>query len=129
MLARSIALALAALLLQTLPLAATASARTRERPADAARVRAAIRGLGVGEAARVELRLADRRTVSGHVVEARDEAFSVADRATGEVVQVPYGDVAAVRGNNLSTGAKIAIGAGIAAAAIVAFILWASQFE
>ena len=44
----------------------------------AARVRAAIRELGVGEAARVDLKLADRRAVSGHVVEARDEAFSVA---------------------------------------------------
>ena len=51
-----------------------------------------------------------------------EERFTVTDK-TGAATSVAYPQVKSVQGNNLSTGAKIAIGVGIAAALIFA-ILW-----
>ncbi len=55
---------------------------------------------------------------------AGEDSFTVADAKTGVATVLPYRQVKKVGGNNLSTGAKVAIGAGIAAAVIV--ILWAA---
>jgi hypothetical protein len=126
MFGRILAAALAVAMMQGVVLVGTASAGPRSREE---KVRAAIERLGVGPDSRVQLELGDGRRIAGTVASAGDEGFTVADRWTGDPISVDYGDVSAVRGNNLSTGAKVAIGAGIAAAAIVAFILWASQFE
>ena len=126
MFVKVLAAALAVAMMQGVVLVGTASAGVGSREG---KVRAAIEKLGVGPESRVQLELRDGRRIAGTVAAADDGGFTVADRWTGDPVEVGYGDVAAVRGNNLSTGAKVAIGAGIAAAAIVAFILWASQFE
>ncbi|HEV3469965.1 MAG TPA: hypothetical protein VG148_11635, partial [Pyrinomonadaceae bacterium] len=96
--------------------------------ARAAAVREGVGRLGVGEGARVEVRLRDRRKLKGYVSEAGAEHFVVRD-SRGAATVVAYPDVAQVKGQNLSTGTKVAIGAGIAATAVILFILWASQFE
>jgi len=52
-----------------------------------------------------------------------EEGFTVIDSKTGMATTVAYPQVKSVKGNNLSTGAKIAIGVGIGAA-LLFIILW-----
>lgn len=98
---------------------ATAPAFGKSKAEEAARVKAAISKMGVGESARVTLKLRDRTKLSGYVSEAGEEEFSVVEAGTGRVVKVAYLQVKSVKGHNLSTGAKVAIGTGIALAAAV----------
>ena len=89
----------------------------------AAKVKANVLKLGTGEASRVKVVLLDKTKVEGYVSAAGDETFTVTDPKTGAATAVAYPQVRSVRGNNLSTGAKIAIGVGVAAA-VVLLILW-----
>ncbi|HVS83398.1 MAG TPA: hypothetical protein VHE60_16840 [Pyrinomonadaceae bacterium] len=75
----------------------------------AAKVKAAIFKLGTGPAARVELKLRDGTKLKGYVTEAGDDRFVVIDEKSGASRDVPYPQVKQAKGNNLSTGAKIAI--------------------
>jgi hypothetical protein len=85
-----------------------------ERGVDfAERVKKNIAKLGTGPEARVEIKLLDNRRVKGYVSEAGEDSFVVVDARTGVATTVPYPQVKQVKGNNLSTGAKIAIGAGV----------------
>lgn len=90
----------------------------------AAKIKVSIFKIGTGPAARVELKLRDDSKLKGYVSEANDASFVVVDDKTGAAREVPYPQVKQVKGNNLSTGAKIAIGIGI----VVFFILEAVHF-
>jgi len=125
---RMLAVFVAALVANVL-LCAPVAAKAGGARGRAAEVRAGVERLGVGEGARVEVRLRDRGKLRGYVSEAGAEHFVVRDARTGALTTVAYPEVAQVKGHNLSTGAKVAIGAGLAGAAIVLFIMWASQFE
>ena len=87
------------------------------------KVRANVLRLGTGEAARVKITLRDKTRLEGYISAAGEESFTVTDTRTGAAILVAYPQVKSVKGNNLSTGAKIAIGAGIAAA-VIFLILW-----
>ena len=87
------------------------------------KVKASVLKLGTGEAARVKVKLRDQTKLEGYVSAADGEGFTVMNPKTGTATPVAYPQVKSVKGNNLSTGAKIAIGAGIAAA-VVLLILW-----
>src|SRR5438067_2261831 len=76
---------------------------------EAEKVKAAISKLGTGPAARVEVKLKDRTKLKGYVSELNDYHFVVTDDKTGIATAVAYPQVKQVKGNNLSTGAKIAI--------------------
>lgn len=89
----------------------------------AAKVKANILKLGTGEASRVKVVLRDKTKVEGYLSAAGDESFTVTDPKTGTATAVAYPQVSSVKGNNLSTGAKIAIGAGVAAV-VIFLILW-----
>jgi hypothetical protein len=108
-----------AVLLSTLGAARTARAgdvATREaerRAALTAKVKDGIAKLGVGRDARIKVHLRDKTKVAGYVSRAGDADFTVTDLETGRATEVAYGDVTKVKGNNLHTGWKIAIGAGI----------------
>ena len=93
----------------------TASARSKaEKQARfTERVKAGIVQLGVGEESYVTVKLRDKTKLAGYISEAREESFVVTDLRTSEATTVAYADVKKVKGHNLSTGAKIAIGAGI----------------
>ena len=80
------------------------------------KVKASILTLGTGEAARVKIKLRDKSKLDGYISAADDESFTVISTKTGLATTVAYPQVKSVKGNNLSTGAKIAIGVGIAAA-------------
>ena len=79
----------------------------------AAKVKAGILKLGAGPAARVSLKLRDGTKLKGYVAEAGDDRFVVVDERTGASKEVPYPQIKQAKGNNLSTGVKIAIVVGI----------------
>ena len=79
----------------------------------AERVKAGVTKLGTGPSARIEVKLKDKTKLEGYVSETTDDHFVVVDDKTGSAITVAYPQVTQVKGNNLSTGAKIAIGVGI----------------
>jgi hypothetical protein len=89
----------------------------------AEKVKANVLKLGTGESARVKVKLRDQAKLEGYISDAGAETFTITNRKTGVATTVAYPQVKSVQGNNLSTGAKIAIGVGIAAG-IIFIILW-----
>lgn len=89
----------------------------------AEKIKASVLKLGVGEATRVKVKLQDKAKLEGYISDAGPDTFTVTDRKSGVATTVAYPQVKSVQGNNLSTGAKIAIGVGIAAS-IIFIILW-----
>jgi hypothetical protein len=79
----------------------------------ATKVKADIARLGTGPAAHAEISLRDHRKLKGYISEVTEDSFTVVDNKSGDSTQVAYPQVKQVKGNNLSTGVKIAIGAGI----------------
>ena len=73
------------------------------------KVKENIGRLGTGEAARVELKLWDGSKLKGHISEAREDNFIVADAKTDAVVTVNYVDVKQVKGSNRLTAAKVGL--------------------
>ena len=102
---------------------AHASSREEKHARFAEKVKASVLKLGSGEAARMKVRLRDKTKLEGYVSGAGEEAFTVTNPKTGVATTVAYPQVKSVQGHNLSTGAKVAIGVGIAAA-VVFIILW-----
>ena len=115
-----IAMILAGLLMAALnvqPIAAASKAEKEVR--FTGKVKQGIEKLGSGRDARVEVKLRDKTRVKGYVSEISDDGFVVTDFKTGAASTIAYADVAQVKGNNLSTGAKIAIGVSVAVGLIV----------
>lgn len=92
-------------------IALAASAREKEA-ALTEKVKAAIAKLGTGPSAQAEITLRDKSKLKGYIKEANEEHFILVHQ-TGDATEVAYPQVKKVTGNNLSTGAKVAIGVGI----------------
>ncbi|MFN0119263.1 MAG: hypothetical protein ACKV2V_02045 [Blastocatellia bacterium] len=88
------------------------------------KVKEGVVKLGTGADARIEVRLRDKTKVKGWISEIGEEHFMVTSAKTGAATRVAYPDVSGVKGNNLSTGAAIAIGAAIGAG-VALLVLWA----
>ncbi len=103
----------------------TASARSKaEKQARfTERVKAGIVQLGVGEESYVTVKLRDKTKLAGYISEAREESFVVTNLKTSEATTVAYADVKKVKGHNLSTGAKVAIGAGIVVGVVMLVVI------
>lgn len=101
-------------------LAATSAEKDAAR---AAKVKAAVAKLGVGTDTRVSLKLKDKTKLEGYISEAGEESFVVANLKTGAATTVAYPAVAKMTGKNLSTGAKIAIGAAIGVGVLVLILI------
>jgi len=86
------------------------------------KIKEGVRRLGTGESTRVEVRLRDKTRLKGYISEAGENNFVVVD-ASGANHTVPYPQVKKVRGNNLSTGARIAIGVAIVAAILTLVVI------
>ena len=82
------------------------------------KIKAAVAKLGTGPSARVEIKLHDKSKLKGYIKEANADSFVVVDR-TGLGTHVAYPQVKQVKGNNLSTGVKVAIGVGIGIAILL----------
>ena len=107
---------------------ATESPLERAKKAQlASEVKAGIAYLGVGKSSVVRVVLNDKTNYHGYITEITDEGFVVADAKTGATAPIAYSEVKGIKGNNLSTGAKIGIGVGIAAAAVIIISVLASR--
>lgn len=102
---------------------AYADSKEEKQARFAEKVKANVLKLGTGESTRVKVKLRDQAKLEGYISDAGAETFTITNRQTGVATTVAYPQVKSVQGNNLSTGAKIAIGVGIAAA-IIFIILW-----
>lgn len=102
---------------------AYAASKEEKQARFAEKVKASVLKFGTGEAARVKIKLRDETKLAGYISAADGEGFTVIDSKTRIATTIAYPQVKSVQGNNLSTGAKIAIGVGIAAA-IIFIILW-----
>ena len=102
---------------------AYADSKEEKQARFAEKVKANVLKLGTGEAARVKVKLRDKTKVEGYISAADGEGFTVMNPKTGTATSVAYAQVKSVKGNNLSTKAKIAIGVGVAAAVIL-LVLW-----
>ncbi|MDT7778576.1 MAG: hypothetical protein QOC99_1088 [Acidobacteriota bacterium] len=122
MLKKISSLILSTLLLQAAVVPAFAKSDSNKEAERAEKVRTQLAKLGTGTDARVKLELRDKTKLEGFISEASAENFTVTDSA-GKATTVAYPQVRKAQGNNLSTGAKIAIGAGIAAA-IILIVVW-----
>jgi hypothetical protein len=98
-----------------------ARAQTGKEPTHVGQARSAVSKVGVGEKARVEVRLRDNTKLKGYVSEAGADSFTVRDSKTGAARSVAYADVTEVkrRGGGLSTTTKALIWGGIAAGAVI----------
>ena len=76
---------------------------------DAERVKTLVARLGVGESARVEVKLLDKTKLKGYVSEAGAETFTVVKAKGGAAVVVPYTSVRQLKGHNLTSGMKVAL--------------------
>jgi hypothetical protein len=87
----------------------------------AEQARAGVAKAGVGQKARVEVRLRDNTKLKGYVSEAGADSFTLNDAKTGAARSIAYADVAQVRrqGGGLSTGTKAIIWGGVAAGAAI----------
>ena len=91
---------------------AAADSTTKEAALTAS-VKGAIANLGTGPSAKAEVTLRDESRLKGYIKEANEEYFvMVSDKSAG-TTEVAYTQVKKVKGNNFSTGAKVAIGVGI----------------
>ena len=127
MLKKVCSLILSALLMQAAAIPAFAGSSAEKDAKRAEKVRTQIAKLGTGKDALVRLELRDKTKLEGYVSEVGAEGFVVTNRA-GVATTVAYPQVVKAKGNNLSTGAKIAIGIGVAAA-IILLILWHEYSE
>ncbi|HEX8115979.1 MAG TPA: hypothetical protein VF521_01790 [Pyrinomonadaceae bacterium] len=141
MLRRMTAALLAALLLQTFaPAAARAETQAEKDAKRAARVKRAVEKVGTGPSARVLVRMKDKTALDGYVESAGADTFVVVGRKAsllksvkgkivgqkdGAPITVSYDQVERVRGLNLSTGQKVAIGFAAAGAFLGALTLFA----
>jgi hypothetical protein len=118
MLKRTFAMLLAAVLASVSFGLQNARAQVAEGAAEKAR--AGVMKAGVGEKARVEVRLRDNTKLKGYVSEAGADSFTVTDAKTGAARAVAYSDVSQVkRPGGLSSSTKAIIWGGVAAAAVI----------
>jgi hypothetical protein len=113
---------LSALLLQAAAVPAFGATDAEKEARRAEKVRTQLSKLGTGRDARIKVELRDKTKLEGYLSAADADAFSVTD-GKGNTTRVPYQDVKKARGNNLSTGAAIAIGIGIAVGAFIIIAL------
>ncbi len=88
------------------------------------KVKENVRKLGVGEAARIEVRLLDGRKIKGYIREISEDSFVVMDAETGAAATVDYPQVKKIKGRNQLTAAKVGlvIVKGVAVVAVVAVV-------
>lgn len=110
---------------------ALAATREEKQAQQAAKVKAGIERLGVGEQSRVKLKLFDKTKRSGYISEIGEESFVVVEDRTSIATRVAYPDVAQVKGQNLTTGEKvlISVAIGVGAALLVFFIVIAVAYD
>jgi hypothetical protein len=100
-----------------------ANAQSGQNDPQVAKVRTDVFKLGVGEKARVEVKLRDNSKLKGYIGEAKADSFTVVDSENGYRQTIAYADVDKVKkaGSGFSTRSWIILGA----AAVGAVATWA----
>ena len=127
MLRKSLATIVGLVLLHTVLCVQPASASSKaEKDAKlAAQVKEKMSTFGVGKSARLAVKLRNKALLGGYVESTGEESFVLANLKTGDSTTVAYADVTQVRGQKLSTGAKIAIGIAIGVGAVlIVLAIW-----
>ena len=75
----------------------------------AEQVKQNIQRLGVGQEARVRVKLNDRTVLGGYVSQVGADSFTLIERKTNATVTVPYAQVKQISGGNRSTGIHFSI--------------------
>lgn len=117
-----LSLMLSVLLLHAFSYASLASETPKDKAKKAmlaSQVKAAVAYLGTGKSSVVRVVLYDKTKYHGYITEIAEDNFVVADAKTGATALIAYPEVLGIKGNNLSTGAKIGIGVAIAAAVVI----------
>jgi len=109
------------------PLASETPREKAKRDLLSTQVKAGIARLGTGTRSRVRVVLYDKTKYHGYITEVTEDHFVVADAKTGATAPIAYSEVRGIKGNNLSTGAKIGIGVAIAAAVVVVIAIVAGR--
>lgn len=119
MLKKTLSLALVALLILATSLVAQLSAAPNNEKdvALARKVREDV--MRLGKQAHVRVKFKDDTKLEGHISEIGGEYFVLTDSKSGAPTTIAYTQVKQVKRNNLSAGAKIGIGAAIAAAVVI----------
>jgi hypothetical protein len=74
---------------------------------------------GRGRETKISVQLSDHTKLTGFIGQVEEERFILNDAKTGAASAIAYADVTQVKGHNLSTGTKIAIGIAIGVGATV----------
>jgi hypothetical protein len=120
MLKRTFAMILAAILISVTLGLGSAGAQTVNAAAE--RARAVVTKAGVGQKAKVEVKLPDNTKVKGYVSDAGADSFTVTDSKTGAARTFAYNEVEQIKksgGGGLSSTTKAIIWGGVAAGAII----------
>ena len=112
-----------------MPLAQVAQAQANDAQ-KTARVKSEIAKRVADKRTKVKIKLRNGEEVKGRIDHADDTGFTVTEGKTAKQIQISYSEVATVKGRGLSTGAKIGIIAGIAAAALaIAVVVSLKNFD
>ena len=114
-----LSLALSVLMLHAFsyaPLASETQTQKAKKAMLAAQVKTSVAHLGTGASSVVRVVLYDKTKYYGYISEIAEDHFVLVDAKTGATAPIAYPEVKGIKGNNLSTGAKIGIGVAIAAA-------------
>jgi len=124
---KSIAILVALLLIQVSSNATFAATHSEEETARILKVKADVARRGIGEKAKVKIKLQNKTEVTGYVYETSDSNFIVADAKTDAKTTIAYSEVKQLKGKGLSLVAKIGIAVAIAAGVIVTVVVHADK--
>ena len=86
---------------------------------EAEKARVKVRKIGVGQNARVEVKLRDNTKLKGYISQASDDSFTVTDSKMGTTQTVAYSDVTQVKKPGGLSGRTLGIIGAVAVAAVV----------
>lgn len=73
------------------------------------KVRENVRKLGVGEAARIEVKLVNGKNLKGYIREAAEDSFVLVDDKTSAPETVAYSQIKQIKGKNRLTASKVGL--------------------
>jgi preprotein translocase subunit SecF len=129
---RVLTLTLACLLISTQAVAPAAAAQSSTDAQTLEQVKVNINRAGLGEKARVTVKLKDGTKRKGYVSERRDDDFVLRDRKTDAPANIAYRDVSKVEiehGHSTARNTALGVGIGVGAVVLVLAILVASEFD
>ncbi len=93
-----------------------AQTSTGNNAATVDKIKANVTKRGTGEKVRVNVKMLNGTKMKGFISQAGDDSFTLTDSKTKQTSTLAYSDVAQVKKQGLSTGAKILIGVGVGVA-------------